>query len=186
MMIQAVQLRKGMVVKIDNVPHSILSVDHITPGNWRAMIQVRLRNLINNLSKEIRFRSFDRIEQTEIEEFEMEYLYYADDAYVFMNTENYEQIAIAKDFVGDDAKFLTPNMRVGVEIYEGKPFGIVLPKTVTLKVVETSAHIKDATAQAQLKPATLEGGHTCGVPPFIEVGDLVIIDTESGEYLERA
>ena len=186
MLIQATQLRKGMVVKIDNVPHSILSVDHITPGNWRAMIQCRLRNLTNNLSKEIRFRSGDRLEQTEIMEYEMEYLYFADDAYVFMNLENYEQIAIAKDFVGDDAKFLTSNMRVGVEIYEGKPFGIILPKTVMLKVVETSAHIKDATAQAQLKPATFEGGHECGVPAFVEVGDLVVIDTATGEYMERA
>lgn len=186
MMVHATQLRKGMVVKIDNTPYSVLSVDHITPGNWRAMIQCRLRNLTNNLSKELRFRSFDRLEQTEIMEYEMEYLYFADDAYVFMNIENYEQIAIAKDLIGDDAKFLTSNMRVGVEIYEGKPFGIVLPKTVTLKVVETSAHIKDATAQAQLKPATLEGGHTCGVPPFIEAGDSVIVDTATGEYLERA
>lgn len=186
MMIQATQLRKGMVVKIDNVPHSILSVEHITPGNWRAMIQCRLRNLTNNLSKEIRFRSGDRLEQTEIEEFDMEYLYFADEQYVFMNLENYEQVSVGKDLVGDDAVFLTPNIRVRVEFYEGRPFGVILPKTVTLKVEETAAHIKDATAQAQLKPATLEGGHKCGVPPFINPGDMVVIDTETGEYMERA
>lgn len=186
MMIQATQLRKGMVVKIDNVPHSVLSVEHITPGNWRAMIQCRLRNLVNNLSKEIRFRSGDRLEQTDIEEIDMEYLYFVDDAYVFMNLENYEQIPIRKELIGEDVKFLTPNIRVRVEFYEGKPFGIILPKTVTLKVVETAAYMKDATVQAQLKPAVLEGGHKCGVPSFINSGDMVVIDTETGEYLERA
>jgi len=186
MIIQATQIKKGMLIKIDNVPYAVLDVTHITPGNWRGMVTCKLRNLANDLSKEVRFRSTDRVEETDIEEMSMEYIYFTEGNYYFMNLENYEQIPLDKELIGDSAKFLTSNMKVKVEFFEGKPIGIILPKTVTLKVIETQAHIKDATAQAQMKPATLEGGHTCYVPPFIGVGDFVKIDTETGEYLERA
>lgn len=185
-MIQATQIRRGMLVKIDNMPYAVLEVTHVTPGNWRAMIVCRLRNLTNNLRKEMRFRSTDRIEEAEFETIEMEYIYFDDGRHYFMNLENYEQIPLEDEIIGGAAKLLTPNIRVKVEYFEGKPFGIILPKTVTLKVIETQVHIKDATAQAQTKPATLEGGHICQAPPFIQVGDLVTIDTETGEYLERA
>lgn len=185
-MIQATQIKKGMLIKIDNIPYSVLDVTHITPGNWRAMIICKLRNLTNNLSREIRLRSTDRVEEAEFEEAEVEYIYFADSNYYFMNLENYEQIPLNREIIGDYAKLLTPNLKVRVEYFEGKPFGIILPKTVILKVIETQTHIKDATAQAQTKPATLEGGHICQVPPFIEVGDLIKVNTETGEYLERA
>lgn len=186
MIIQATNIKRGMVIKIDNTPFSVLSVSHITPGNWRGMVACRLRNLSNNLSKEMRFRSTDRLEEADIEEIEMEYIYFADGQHYFMNLENYEQIPLAADLIGDSAKLLYPNIRVKVEYFDGKPFGITLPKTVTLKVIETQVSIKDATAQAQTKPAVLEGGHTCQVPSFVVVGDLVKISTETGEYLERA
>lgn len=184
-MIQATQIRKGILVKIENVPHAVLSVMHITPGNKRGLIQCNLRNLQTGLSTEMRFRSSDRLEEADIEPVEMEYIYSADDLFYFMNVETYEQIAIGADLVGDDAKFLKANIRVTVEFYEGDPFGIMLPKYVTLKVVETQPYMKDATAQAQSKPAVLEGGHKCQVPPFVEIGDTVKINTESGEYVER-
>ncbi len=185
-MIQATQLRKGMLIKLDNIPHVVLSVTHITPGNKRGIIQCSLRNLQTDLSTEKRFRSNERLEETEIEPVEMEYIYFADGAYYFMNLEDYEQIPLAADLIGDAARFLKPNTRVKVEFYEGRPFGIILPKYVTLKVVETQAYIKEATAQAQAKPAKLEGGHTCQVPPFIQQGDLIKVNTETGEYVERA
>ena len=185
-MIQATKLRRGMLIKIDGVPYSVLEVTHITPGNWRAMIVCRVRNLTNSLSKEMRFRSTDRVDEAEFDETEMEYIYHADNNFYFMNPENYEQIGVDSEIVGDSAKFLSPNIRVRVEYFEGKPFGIILPKTVTLKVVETQVNIKDATAQAQTKPAVLENGHTCQVPSFVVVGDSIKINTETGEYLERA
>lgn len=184
-MIQATQIRKGMIIKIDKEPYVVLNVTHITPGNKRGIIQCNLRNLQTNLSTEKRLRSNDRVEEADIEPIEMEYIYVADGQYYFMNLENYEQIPLGGELIDDAIKFLRPNTRVKVEFFEGKPFGIVLPKTVTLKVIETQAYIKEATAQVQPKPAKLEGGHTCQVPPFIQIGDLIKVNTETGEYVER-
>ncbi len=184
-MIQATQIRKGMLVKINGDPHLVMEVIHITPGNWRAIIQCKLRNLATNIAKEVRLRSSDKLEEAEIEPVEMEYIYTTSDIYYFMNIETYEQIGISQDNLDDNVKFLKPNIRVKVEYYEGRPFGVVLPKYVELKVVETQAYIRDATAQAQSKPATLEGGHTCQVPPFVEVGNIIKVNTENGEYVER-
>jgi elongation factor P len=186
MIVQVTNLKRGMVIKLEGIPYSVLEVAHITPGNWRGMVSCRLRNLANSLSKEMRFRSTERVEEVEIEETEMEFIYFADGNYYFMNLENYEQMYLDRDIIGDYAKLLTPNIRVKVEYFDGKPFGIILPKTVTLKVIETQAHMKDATAQAQTKPATLEGGHVCQVPAFIQAGELIKVNTETGEYLERA
>ena len=184
-MIQATQIRKGSLIKLDEVPHIVLSVTHIKPGNKRGMIICGLRNLKTGLSTEKRYRSGDRIEEAEIEQIEMEYIYTADGNFYFMNSENFEQIALGPDIMGDAAKFLKPNIRVSVEFYEGKPFGIILPKYVSLKVLETQAYMKDATAQAQSKPAKLEGGHLCQVPPFVAVGDVVKVNTQTGDYVER-
>ena len=185
-MIQTTKIRKDMLIKMDNVPYVVLSVTHLTPGNKRAMVICNMRNLQTGLSTEMRFRASDRVEEAEIEAIKMEYIYSADDKYYFMNLESYEQIPLNREIIGDAIKFLTPNIRVDVEFFEDKPFGIILPKTVVLKVIETQTYMKDATAQAQSKPAGLEGGHVCQVPPFIEVGDSIKIDTETGEYVERA
>lgn len=185
-MINATQIRKGMLIKMEDEPYVVLKISHITPGKGRAFIQCVLRSLQSGLSKDVRFRSNDRVEETEIEPIEMEYIYHADNLYYFMDLENYEQIPLDVDLIADASKFLQPNIKVKVEFYEGKPFGIILPKYVTLKVIETQAYIKEATAQAQSKPAQLEGGHTCQVPPFIETGDMIKINTETGEYVERA
>jgi elongation factor P len=183
--IQATQIRRGMVVKMGDVPHIVLTVTHITPGNKRGMIICGLRNLQTGLSTEKRYRSSDRIEEAEIEQVEMEYIYFADNKYYFMNLENYEQLALGAEVIGEEVKYLKPNIHVKVEFYEGKPFGVILPKYVNLKVLDTQAYMKDATAQAQSKPAKLEGGHICQVPPFVAVGDVIKINTESGEYVER-
>ncbi len=184
-MIQATQIRRGMLMKVGDVPHVVLNVTHITPGNKRGMIICNLRNLQSGLSTEARFRSSDRVEEAEIDKVGMEYIYFADEKYVFMNLETYEQIALGADLLGDDVEFLKPNIHVEVEFYEGKPFGVILPKYVDLKVVETQVYIKDATAQAQSKPAKLEGGHVCQVPPFVVIGDVIRVNTETGQYVER-
>ena len=185
-MIQATKIRRGMLIKMDNGPHVVLRVTHLTPGNKRAMVICNMRNLQTGLSTEMRFRASDRVEEAEIEAIKMEYIYSADDKYYFMNLESYEQIPLSREVVGDAVKFLTPNIGVDVEFFEDKPFGIILPKTIVLKVIETQTYMRDATAQAQSKPATLEGGHVCHVPSFVEVGDSVKIDTGTGEYVERA
>jgi len=166
-------------------PYIVLKVSHITPGKGRAFVQCVLRDLQSGFSKEVRFRSNERVEETEIELVEMEYIYSADNLFYFMDLETYEQIPLDTDLIGDAGKFLQPNTKVRVEFYEGKPFGIILPKHITLRVVETQVYIKEATAQAQSKPAQVEGGHTCQVPPFVEVGDMIKINTETGEYVER-
>jgi elongation factor P len=184
-MINATQIRKGMLIKMDGEPYVVLKVSHITPGKGRAFIQCVVRALQSGVSKDIRFRSNDRVEETEIEPVEMEYIYNADNLFYFMDLESYEQIPLDADLIADMIKYLQPNIRVKVEFYEGKPFGIILPKYIVLKVIETQAYIKEATAQAQSKPAQLEGGHTCQVPPFIETGDRIKVNTETGEYMER-
>jgi elongation factor P len=184
-MIQATHIRKGMLIKIDGIPHIVQNVTHLTPGNKRAMVICGLRNLQTGLSTETRYRSSDRVEEAEIDEVEMEYIYSADSNYYFMNTATYEQIPLDRELIGDAVKFLQPNTRVTVEFFEGKPFGIILPKFITLKVKETQPYLKDATAQSQSKPATLEGGHVCQVPPFVGVGDVIKVNTETGEYVER-
>lgn len=184
-MIQATQIRRGMVVKMGDVPHIVLNVMHITPGNKRGMIICGLRNLQTGMSTEKRFRSSDRIEEADIEQVEMEYIYFADNKYYFMNLEDFEQLPLDAEIIGEEVKYLKPNVRVKVEFYEGKPFGVILPKYVNLKVLETQAYMKDATAQAQSKPAKLEGGHLCQVPPFVAVGDVIKVSTDTGDYIER-
>ena len=184
-MINATQIRKGMLIKMDAMPFIVLKVSHVTPGKGKAFVQCVFRNLQSGLSKEVRFRSNDRVEETELELVEMEYIYSSDNLFYFMDSESYEQIPLDADLIGDAVKFLQPNIKVKVEFYEGKPSGIILPKQVTLKVIATQAYLKEATAQAQSKPAQLEGGHTCQVPPFVDVGDSVKVNTETGAYVER-
>jgi elongation factor P len=163
-----------------------MSVQHITPGNWRGMVQAKLRNLKTGNSFEYRFRSEDRVRKAELEEHEMEYLYASGDEHHFMNTETFDQVAIRAEDLGDAIHFLTPNIKVMVELYEHRPVGVELPVTVDLKVAETAPGMKGATASNSGKPATLETGLQVVVPQFIQVGDVVRIDTAEGKYLERA
>jgi len=185
-MIQATQLRVGMAILHEGNLCRVMSVQHITPGNWRGMVQTKLRNLKTGNSMEHRFRSEDRVERAELEEHEMEFLYSAGDEFHFMNTESFEQVAISRDDLGYAVNYLIPNIKVMVEIYEQRPVGVELPGTVDLKVVETPPGMKGATATNSPKPATLETGLQVLVPQFIEVGEVVRIDTADGKYLERA
>lgn len=184
-MIQAIQLRVGMTIIHQGNLCRVMKVQHITPGNKRGLVQAKLRSLTTGNSLEHRFSSGDRIERAEVEQHEMEFLYSSDDDYHFMNTETYEQISIRRDDLGDDVYYLSPNIKINVELHEGHPVGIELPTTVDLKVVDTPPGIKGATATGSGKPATLETGLQVQVPQFIEIGEIVRIDTSEGKYLER-
>ena len=185
-MIQATQLRSGMAILHEGNLCRVLSVQHITPGNWRGMVQAKLRNLKSGNSFEYRFRSEDRVEKADLEEHEMEFLYASGDEYHFMNTDTYDQVAITREDLGQAVDYLVPNTKVLVEFYEHRPVGVELPITVDLKVVETQPGMKGATASNSGKPAVLETGLQVSVPQFIDVGDVVRIDTAEGKYLERA
>ena len=185
MAIPATQLRPGMIIKHNNDLHSVFSVEHRTPGNLRAFIQAKLRNLRTGAMFEHRFRSADAIDKVVVDETEMEYLYNDGDTYYFMNTENYEQIPLNRDVLGAAVEYLTPNIHVDMEFYDGKPMGALLPDTVDMKVVDTEPTVQKATASAVMKGAKLETGLTIQVPPFVNTGDTVRVDTSEARYVQR-
>src|SRR5262245_4906372 len=184
--IQATQLRSGNAILHEGNLCRVVSVHHLTPGNWRGMVQAKLRNLKTGNSFEHRFRSEDRVEKADLEEHEMEFLYASGDEFHFMNTETFDQVAIQRDDLGVAVNYITPNTKVMVEFYEHRPVGIDLPTTVDLVVVETPPGMKGVTASNSGKPATLETGLQISVPQFIEIGEKVRVDTAEGKYLERA
>ena len=186
MSIPATQMRPGMIIKHNNDLHSVFSVEHRTPGNLRAFIQAKLRNLRTGAMFEHRFRSPDPIDKIVVDEIDMEFLYSDGDDYYFMNTESYEQTHLKRDTLGDAVEYLTPNLQIKVEFYDNKPVGIELPQTVELTVVETEPGLKSATASSVTKPAKLETGLVVQVPPFINEGEKIRVDTAEGAYLSRA
>jgi elongation factor P len=186
MAIPATQLRPGMIIKHNNDLHSVFSVEHRTPGNLRAFIQARLRNLRTGAMFEHRFRSGDALDKVTVDQVKMEYLYNDGDDYYFMDIENYEQTVLKHDILGDAVEYLTANLQIIVEFFDSKPVGIELPQTVELKVVETEPGLKSATASSVTKPAKTETGLVVYVPPFINEGDKIKVDTSDGAYLNRA
>ena len=180
MSIPATQLRPGMIIKHNNDLHSVFSVEHRTPGNLRAFIQAKLRNLRTGAMFEHRFRSPDPIEKITVDEVEMEYLYSDGDSYYFMDTSNYEQTHLTKDILGDAVHYLIPNLQIQVEFFDGKAVGVELPQTVELTVVETEPGLKSATASSVTKPAKTETGLIVQVPPFINEGEKIRVDTSEG------
>jgi elongation factor P len=186
MAIPATQMRPGMIIKHSNDLHLVFSVEHRTPGNLRAFIQAKLRNIRTGAMFEHRFRSGDAIEKINVDSVAMEYLYQDGDNYHFMNTETYEQIFLSRDVLGDSVEYLTANLQIKVEFYDNKPVGIELPQTVILTVVETEPGLKSATASSVTKPAKMETGLIVQVPPFITEGEKIKVDTAEGAYLSRA
>jgi elongation factor P len=185
-MIQATQMKRGMCIKHDNDLYRVVGTQHITPGNWRGMVQAKIRNLKTGAIIEHRFRSEDRVERAILDETEMEFLYQDGDMYHFMNNETFEQIALSEEVLGDAIRYLIPNIRLKIEMYEGRPVGIELPLTVEMAVEETEPAIKGASVSNQSKPAKMETGLVVNVPPFISAGDVIKIDTATGAYIERA
>jgi len=186
MAIPATQMRPGMVIKHNNDLHTVFSVEHRTPGNLRAFIQAKLRNLRTGAMFEHRFRSGDAIDKIVVDQVQMEYLYQDGENHVFMNTENYEQLHLGKDVLGDAVDYLTPNLQISVEFFDDKPVGVELPQTVELTIIETEPGLKSATASSVTKPAKTETGLVVQVPPFINEGEKIRVDTSEGAYLSRA
>lgn len=185
-MIDATQIRKGMIIIMDGTLWRVMEMQLITPGRWKAMVQTKLRNIQVGSQTEHRFRSEERLEQAYLEEVEMEFLYKQGDEYFFMNLGNYEQVTLTAEAIGDGVKYLLPNMVIKIEMFEGRPVGVDLPNAVDLKVVRTEPRLKGATQTSMYKPATLETGAVIQVPEFIKEGDVIRVDTRDDKYLERA
>jgi elongation factor P len=185
-LIPATQLRVGMTITHEGQLWRVMQVVHVTPGNWRGMVQTKLRNIKAGSQTEHRFRSEDKVDRATLDQQIMEFLYQDGDLFHFMNTETFEQIALDKDQLGDAVGYLTPNARIEVEFHETTPIGVSLPKTVDLRVVETTPGLKTATVTNVMKPATLESGLVVQVPNFISEGELIKVDTETGSYVSRA
>jgi elongation factor P len=184
-MITATQIRKGMTIVIDGQLYRVLEAAHTGTARGQAYIQTKLRNLKDQTLLDYRFNSKDKIEQAYLETVEMEFLYKSEGQYVFMNLENYEQITLSEEMISENIYYLVPNVVFMMEMYEGKPVGLQPPITVDLKVVKTEPYLKGATQASSSKPATLETGLKISVPPFIEEGDIIRIDTRENKYLER-
>ena len=185
-MIQATQMRAGMCILFEGEICRIMSVHHVTPGNWRGFVQAKMRNLRSGNSFEHRFGSTEKVERAILETHQMEYLYSDPSGHHFMNQESYEQVALDDETLGDTMLYLLPNTVISVDFYEERPVGIELPNTVALEVVDTEPSMKGATASASYKPAKMETGLVVQVPPFIEPGTKILIDTRENKYLSRA
>ena len=184
--IQATRLRKGTLIKMDGSPYRVVDLYHITPGNKRGHVQCKLRDIRTGRLIDHKFRSEDDVERAVLDEMEMQFLYRDEDMFHFMDTSTYEQVHITLETLGEQALYLLPESIIRVDFFEGQPVGIELPVTVDLKVVDAVPGIKGATAAAQVKPATLETGLVVSVPAFVNAGDVIRVNTETGEYLSRA
>jgi elongation factor P len=185
-MISSTQLRPGMVIKFNNELYSVFKMDHRTPGNLRGFVQVKMRSLRTGSMTEHRFSSEDKVERAMLEEIEMEYLYDDGEYYHFMNTENFEQMHLTRDILGDGVEYLVPQLKVNVEFYEGKAISVELPPSVNLMVVETEPGLKGASVSNVTKAAKMETGLMVQVPPFINEGEKIRVSTSDGSYQERA
>ncbi len=185
MSIPATQMRPGMVIKYKDDLHLVFSVEHRTPGNLRAFIQAKLRNIRTGAMFVERFRSPDPIDRVIVDEVKMEFLYNDGDDYYFMD-EQFEQTMLKRETLGDAVEYLLPNLTIAVSFHDGKAVGIELPLVVEMTVVETEPGIKSATASSVTKPAKLETGLVVQVPPFINEGEKIRVDTAEGAYMSRA
>lgn len=185
-MLSATQLKVGMVILHKDKLYRVAELLHMTPGNKRGMVQVKLFSLENSSYYDTRFRSGDSIENVRLDRRTMENLYHSDDLYTFMDTETYDQVDIPISVLGDAVNYLLPNTQLRVQFYEGAPVGIELPITVELQIADTEPPLKGATASASPKSARLETGIVVKVPQFLQIGDVVRIDTRDNSFVERA
>jgi len=184
--VKATLLRPGMVINHEGDLYAVFSVEHRTPGNKRGSMQTKLRNLKSGSIIDYRFRADDHVDRAILDEMEFQFLYGDPAGFHFMNTENYEQIHLSKDILGDATDYLIPDMNVKIEFHDGTPLGVNLPDTVDLTVTDTEPGIQKATASSVMKPATLETGLVVQVPPFINIGEKIKVNTAEGTYVSRA
>ncbi len=185
MMIKATDIRRGMVITMEGVNFVVVDFAHHTPGNLRAMVQTKLRNMNTGSLIDKRLRSVDQIEVPYVETKPYEYLYSAGDEHVFMDTETYDQLHFSPEIIGTSMQYLLPNSKVMVKYINDKAVSIEIPDSVDLEVTDTPPALQGATATNQYKEATLETGLTVQVPPFIKPGERIRIDTRTCEYIER-
>ena len=183
--IQANGLRRGTTIIHDGVPFRVLTFEHRTPGNKRAFVQAKLRNLLDGTQREIKFSSTEMLERAVVETREMDFLYADASGCVFMDVESYEQLTIEKDELGSAVSWLSEGMRIYVETLDGSPIGVELPKVIEVTVEETEPVVRGQTASRSSKPARLENGTTVQVPPFIDAGDRIRVDPTEERYIER-
>lgn len=187
MKINGNEIKPGMVIKHQDTLWTAVKADHVKPGKGGAFAQVELKNILDGRKLNERFRSADKVERVRLDQRDYQYLYPEGEMLVFMNTENYEQISLHIDFVGEErAAYLTDGMMVVVELYEDRPIGIDLPQHVELEVIDTEPVVKGQTAANSYKPAILTGNIRSAVPPFVGVGERVVVATEDGSYVRRA
>ncbi len=186
MALSATQIRRGMVLVFEGDPCRIVEFRHHTPGNLRAMVQAKLKNLRTGSNFDHRFRAADTIVKADMETVELEFLYQGGDTYHFMNIVNYDQIEMDDEALGDSAAWMQPGMKILAEYYNGRPIGIQLPNSMVYEIVETAPVVRGATKTASSKPAKLENGVTVNVPEFIDTGTRVRVNPSTGEYLDRA
>ena len=185
-MIEASQLKRGAVINYEGKLMRIVELSLLTPGNWRSMVQMKLKDIKSGSVVQKRFRSNDKLEPAYLDARVMEYLYSTGAEHIFMDVKTLDQIPLSEEILEDAMQYILPNTQVNVQFYENNPLSVELPTTVTLKVVHTDPAIKGQTATNQYKPAELETGLKVNVPPFIQSGDMIKVDTRTGEYLSRA
>lgn len=179
--------RRGLKVVFKGEPYIIVDFQHVKPGKGGAFVRTKMKNLLNGRVHEETFRSGEKLERPDLEEKNVQYLYFdPKDGYVFMDEDTYEQLHLSEEYVGDDRFYLLENMHLMINMYQGRPIGLDFPTTVNLEVTQSDPGVKGDTATGATKPATLSTGLVVQVPLFINEGDILKIDTRSGEYLERA
>ncbi|MFT3996617.1 MAG: elongation factor P [Asticcacaulis sp.] len=187
MKINANTIKPGMILEYQNGLWAVVKTEHVKPGKGGAFAQVEMKNLVTGTKLNERFRSDDTVERAVLEQRDHSYLYEDGDMLVFMDQENYEQISLSKDWVGEDqVRFLHDGMIVVIESHDEKPIGMTLPDTVVLEVVETEPTIKGQTASSSYKPAIASNGMRIMIPPFMGTGERILVSTETGEYMRRA
>ena len=184
-MYESGDLRKGLKIEINGEPYIIVQFNFVKPGKGKALYKCKLKNMLSGVIVDQTFRSSEKFKEADLEEHEMEYLYSDGNNYCFMNTSTYDQEFLSENQVGDLLKFLKENTVCNVLFFDGRAIGISLPNFVNLRIVKTDPWVKGDTAAGSTKPATLETDYVVQVPPFVGKGELVKIDTRTGEYVER-
>ena len=185
MKINATEIRVGMIIEYKNDLWEVLKTQHVKPGKGGAFAQIEMKSINKNTKINERFRSSETVEKANIEETKFNYLYNDDSDYYFMNPKNFDQISIKKNVVGEKGKMLTENLEVSINFYDENPLSVNLPNQISSKVKTTDVALKGQTVSSSYKPATLENGINIQVPPFIEVGDDIIVDTRTIEYVKK-
>jgi elongation factor P len=183
---KATSIRRGTVILYNNAPHRVMEFHHNTPGKGQACVQTKLRNLLTGSQTEVRFNSTEDIAEADVHTTTATFLYKDMSGYHFMLTETYEQHTLSENEMGDAVYYLKDEMEVGITLYNDNPIGVTLPQTVVLTIVDTEPELKGATATSSPKPAMTDTGLSVSVPPFVKIGDKIVVGTEEGNYIKRA